>query len=577
MTAVHRLAPAEYAALSTRATALDRQASALSRHLLQIRALLDHVRKHHPEAGQAADLAGSFRALAALQHLAAEQVGASLRAFEVGVWSAWCLRRIVGGLRDDVPLAVDLAHLGAVAAATAIAAGTDAEVRVPVRDGWLALPRLGRLRVAATGTWGTAALRCESDSLTVAGDGFTAHSPIAARTPQGDAWQPLRTITAGSHTPWKLVLDDVSPYRRVFGYEPCDRLRADEVAHWQEMIDQAWRQLSEQHPAWAVALRRSLTALVPLASWDAAAGVSVSARDALGVIALTAPSDARQLALTLVHELQHNHLNALHNVAPLYRSSPGRRFYSPWRDDPRPLGGVLHGTVAFLGVADYLRRERRLREQVAEVEFAIAVRQIGSGLRTLQGSADALTAAGRKVVASIADVLAELTGEPVNHRWLRLADDLVAEHHLAWRVRNVRVPPRAVDDLVRQWQAGESSNPTTGEPDWRDQPRALLPTVESRRRRLALRRPVPDGTDIATDLAFLDGRYRLAARAYARRVDEDPNDLDAFTGLVISVERLAGHATRLSQTPELLFAALHRTADSHAMTTWLAETEPDVD
>jgi len=572
VTAVPRLAPTTYAALATRSAVIDRRASALSRHLLQIRALLDQVREHDPEAGEAADLAGSFRTLAALQHVAAEQVDATLQAFEVGVWSAWCLRRIVGGLRDDVPLAIDLAHLGAVAAATAIAAGADTEVRVPVRDGWLALPRLGRLRVAAGGTWATARLRCEGDSLIVAADGHTAHSRIANGTLQGAAWQPLRTITAGSRTPWELVLDDVSPYRRVFGYEPCDRLRADEVARWQAMIDQARRYLHEHHPAWAVALRRSLTALVPLASWDATAGVSATARDALGVIALTPPSDPRQLALTLVHELQHNHLNVMHNVAPLYRSGPGRRFYSPWRDDPRPLAGVLHGTVAFLGVADFLRRERRPGEQVVELEFAIAVRQIRSGLRTLQESPAALTAAGRKVVASIADVLAELAGEPVGDRWVRLADDIVAEHHLAWRVRNVRVPPPAVDDLVRQWQAGEPSRPAPAEqdePEWLDQPRSPLPTVESRRRRLALRRVAPDLED--TDRAFLDGRYRDAARAYARRVDEDPDDLDAFTGLVISVERSAGRATRLSLTPELLFAALHR-IDSPALAfaTWLA-------
>src|ERR1022692_1690500 len=72
----------------------------------------------------------------------------------VRVWAVRCLEqlRMPAGerARTSQALAADLGHLGAIAAAAAIRAGTGASVTVPVRDGAVHLPTLGRLVVSPT-------------------------------------------------------------------------------------------------------------------------------------------------------------------------------------------------------------------------------------------------------------------------------------------------------------------------------------------------------------------------------------------------------------------------------------------
>ena len=68
-----------------------------------------------------------------------------------------------------------------------------------------------------------------------------------------------------------------------------------------------------------------------------------------------------ELAVTLVHEFQHIKLGGLLHLAPLHDREPTRRLYAPWRDDPRPLGGLLQGVYAFTGVTDFWRAVRGSR------------------------------------------------------------------------------------------------------------------------------------------------------------------------------------------------------------------------
>ena len=56
--------------------------------------------------------------------------------------------------------------------------------------------------------------------------------------------------------------------------------------------------------------------------------------------------------MTLTHELQHTKLNAVMYLFELLEPVAGERFYAPWRDDPRPLGGFLQGIYAFFGIAE---------------------------------------------------------------------------------------------------------------------------------------------------------------------------------------------------------------------------------
>jgi len=67
----------------------------------------------------------------------------------------------------------------------------------------------------------------------------------------------------------------------------------------------------------------------------------------------------------MVHEFQHSKL------------------WAPWRTDPRPLGGLLQGVYAFLGVADTWRAlaARPALGDLAMREFAEAREQVDVAAR----------------------------------------------------------------------------------------------------------------------------------------------------------------------------------------------------
>ncbi len=80
---------------------------------------------------------------------------------------------------------------------------------------------------------------------------------------------------------------------------------------------------------------------------------SSSSPETFGAIALSRPRNATSLAVTLIHELQHLKLSAVIDLVMLTRPDDGRRYYAPWRDDPRPVSGLLQGAYAYLGISGF--------------------------------------------------------------------------------------------------------------------------------------------------------------------------------------------------------------------------------
>lgn len=76
----------------------------------------------------------------------------------------------------------------------------------------------------------------------------------------------------------------------------------------------------------------------------------------LGVIGLTA-RDEISVGDLLVHESSHVRLELMRQFDPLWEDrEPDKRHESPWRQDPRPLWGLILGVHAFLNVAQYYQR-----------------------------------------------------------------------------------------------------------------------------------------------------------------------------------------------------------------------------
>ena len=76
----------------------------------------------------------------------------------------------------------------------------------------------------------------------------------------------------------------------------------------------------------------------------------------LGVIGLTA-GDEISVGDLLVHESSHVRLELMRQFDPLWEDrEPDKRHESPWREDARPLWGLILGVHAFLNVAQYYQR-----------------------------------------------------------------------------------------------------------------------------------------------------------------------------------------------------------------------------
>jgi HEXXH motif-containing protein len=99
-----------------------------------------------------------------------------------------------------------------------------------------------------------------------------------------------------------------------------------------------------------------LIALKPPASGDYS---NVSYSDLPGAFILSAVQEPYWIADALIHELFHNRLffieerEALLTNAAADEGDARREFYSPWREDLRPLTGLLHAIYVYIAVSQF--------------------------------------------------------------------------------------------------------------------------------------------------------------------------------------------------------------------------------
>jgi uncharacterized protein len=123
-----------------------------------------------------------------------------------------------------------------------------------------------------------------------------------------------------------------------------------EWQNWRRALAGAGLRLARLAPGYAQALHAGLRAVVPLCP-PASGTRSATARQAFGAVAVALPADRCRIDELLVHEFQHSKLFALCDLYELYDGADTRRLRVPWRPDPRPVEGVLHGSYAHLALA----------------------------------------------------------------------------------------------------------------------------------------------------------------------------------------------------------------------------------
>jgi HEXXH motif-containing protein len=332
------------------------EASQRSRHALLIRELVI-LAANYPPAADAAGLGLAASTLDAVQRTHPAAVAQVLGYPLVGAWAAYCVRRMRSpSPLDEAPLWVDLAFLNAVAGVAAIRAAQQVDLPVPVRSGRVGLPGLGQLVLPSDGRWSVARLSGSDGAYVVAGSCCELPVPSlhdgGASTDRGNDWLALRRAKLTSRgVTLDVIIDDLDPYRDCHRLASTDRLEKDRATRWLADVADAWRLLAARHPHRVVELSAAPLVVVPLAAIKGGPSVNATARDSFRAIAMSPPTTPVELAQSLVHELQHSKLGALLDLVDLYEGSASRRFYSPWRADPRPVGGLVQAAYAFLAVA----------------------------------------------------------------------------------------------------------------------------------------------------------------------------------------------------------------------------------
>ncbi|MFT7834977.1 HEXXH motif-containing putative peptide modification protein [Saccharothrix sp. BKS2] len=511
---------------------------------MRLRAFLEAASAIPERLGPFADLNRAWTLLAEAERIAPRAVEDVLMHHSVGVWLGRALRQVTGTPADTTPLWSEAGWFHAVAAAAAVRSGLACVVEVPVVHGAVTLPTVGACRLPHRFPVGHATFRNSSAGavLEVAGRTTTAR------------WEPAKRQRSTSRgRTIDVVLDDLSPYREFTGPLPPDRLEPDEWDEWRKLLGEAWDLLTERHPGPAEELSAGLAALVPL---DARRDVfAASSAAAFGAIALSPKRSAVEFGEALVHELQHSKVNALLELVELHTGDDAPVHYAPWRDDPRPLEGLLHGVYAFVSVVEFWHAHRGAPPVVparhAGFTLGHRARQVELALAGLRGST-ALTDLGREFAAAVSVRLAACDSTPGTPEVAAAVEGLTAEHAVTWRLRHVRPDPEGVEDAVTAWLDRR------GAPAWR-RPGRVVPGKGSGRSLLAallrLRALDPDGFGrvehrAGPEFAHLRGELRTAVDGYTARVRAAPHDVAAWAGLALALG-----SPSLRRSPEVVRAA----------------------
>ena len=152
----------------------------------------------------------------------------------------------------------------------------------------------------------------------------------------------------------------------------------------------AWALITNRHRPYAGDIRACCRIVVPQHSPDSGRHISSSREDGFGAVGVSFTEDIPTLAVALIHEAQHLKLGALLRACSLYEADSSLRWSVGWREDPCPIGALLHGAYAFTAVTEFWRTEAAAEVDTAirrRLEFDFATwayhtRQAVSGLLT---------------------------------------------------------------------------------------------------------------------------------------------------------------------------------------------------
>lgn len=188
--------------------------------------------------------------------------------------------------------------------------------------------------------------------------------------------------------------------------------------------------------------------LVPLKQKEVIKNLSFSVRNLPGVIFKNDEQIPYLVGETLVHESDHQFFYAIEKFANFWKSDYALQmpvYFSPWRDDPRPLDGILRGLSSFARVSQYyssaIRQYLFTPRELEQVSLMLIqrLRESEVAFDTVQNS-NQLTDFGVQFIAEIQETL-NFVNEiakslPLYHKWNQVALDTIEEHKKVWRLNN---------------------------------------------------------------------------------------------------------------------------------------------
>jgi HEXXH motif-containing protein len=550
------------------------------KRLLQLRALFDAA----GEVGLEDALEPGFRLLTAIQRTDPALVTDVFLHPPVGEWLAHCLRRLTRiAARENTlggaGIADDLRYLSSIAAAAALRADADFVVTVTPYAGTVMLPTLGQCRLPGRHNGDPVTVRGRSGREAVIESSGVRLVLPADRTTAAPGWTPLRRFESdNAGLRLRVFLDDMDPFRDCQGSVTTGPLDPESAARWRHVLDEAWFLLTRHHPWYAQGIATGLRSIIPLCAPPGHALTATSA-DCFGSCLMSEPTDPAGMAVGLVHEFQHLKLGALMDLVALDNGDAQGRYYAPWRDDPRPLRGLLHGAYAFLSVTDFWRIQRSVTPgavaDFAHFEFARRREQVLHAVETLETSGR-LTHEGVRLVAAIAARVHAWT-EDAPPQIAEAARDSLADHRITWRLRHVSPNGERVRLFAAAWQASPGSpkarsprkTPTRCDATAWDQTESRRLELLSLRLRhpsafAALRKRCADRGSLRqaasdADIAYVNGDLDHAAAGYEHMLAIRPDSVPAWAGLaLIRRHQRRDDPDALAAEPELVSAVYQR-------------------
>ena len=343
-----------------------------------------------------------------LQVLDAEHPAAVAKTIEHSFFRAWSFQAI------DDPVSTHPGTLVGYALAASFHAGLPAELPVPLDTETVYLPGIGRIATVA--------------GKAVLGDHDEPQQYLAK----------ARYLGGGEDGP-RVLLEDLDDQRDAFQLPPTDRLTDDEFAQWNAAYSSAWQLITKQYGEYVGGLAAGLRVIMPLMPSPDGHAASGTARAAFGALGLALPPEPEVLALLLIHEFQHVKMGALLDLFDLYDESDTRLYYAPWREDPRPLEGLIQGIYAHVAVVDFWRRRAEQGDAKAAAHFARWRAQTWEALGELESSGS-LTESGEHLLTLLRETLAPWLEIPVDAEALDQASRESEAHRVAFESAAVSAP-----------------------------------------------------------------------------------------------------------------------------------------